>query len=48
MSQHQIRRLAVVEGDRLVGVLSHGNLVQATPRERKSATEATVGVTRGA
>ena len=47
MSQHGLRRLPVVEGGRLVGVLSHGNLVQAT-RGSGPAIEATAGLTRGA
>jgi CBS domain-containing protein len=47
MEQHEIRRLAVVKGDRLVGVLSHGNLVQAT-RSDGAGDTATLGVTRGA
>ena len=47
MSRDEIRRLAVTEGDRLVGVLSHGNLVQATEGEGP-AKEATKGITRGA
>ena len=47
MDRQEIRRLAVVENGRLVGVLSHGNLVQATNAEGPART-ATVGVTRGA
>ena len=47
MNEREIRRLAVVDGGRLVGVLSHGNLVQAT-RSEGPADEATLGVTRGA
>jgi len=46
MERAEIRRLAVVEKGRLVGVLSHGNLVQAT--KNKTAEKATEGVTRGA
>ncbi len=46
MEREQIRRLPVVENGRLVGVLSHGNLVQAT--KNKIAERATEGVTRGA
>lgn len=46
MEQQEIRRLAVTENGRLVGVLSHGNLVQATGG--KVAEKATEGVTRGA
>lgn len=47
MATGEIRRLAVVENGRLVGVLSHGNVVQAT-QGRGPAQEATVGVTEGA
>ena len=47
MQGDEIRRLAVTEGGRLVGVLSHGNLVQAMQGEGP-AKEATKGVTRGA
>lgn len=47
MANQEIRRLAVVENGTLVGVLSHGNLVQAM-QGRGPATEATVGVTEGA
>jgi CBS domain-containing protein len=47
MADEEIRRLAVVENGKLVGVLSHGNLVQATSG-KGPAKEATVGVTEGA
>lgn len=47
MENDEVRRLAVVENGRLVGVLSHGNLVQAT-RGQRPAVEATTAVTRGA
>ena len=47
MGWAQVRRLAVVEGDRLVGVLSHGNVVQATGAQGAGG-KATEGVTRGA
>ena len=47
MKREEVRRLAVVEGDQLVGVLSHGNLVQALQGEG-AAKEATKGVTKGA
>jgi CBS domain-containing protein len=47
MEQREIRRLPVVKDGRLVGVLSHGNLVQAT-RSEGAADTATLGVTRGA
>ena len=46
MEREEIRRLAVAENGRLVGVLSHGNLVQAT--KNKTAEKVTEGVTRGA
>ena len=46
MERHEIRRLPVVDNGRLVGVLSHGNLVQAT--KNKTAEKVTEGVTRGA
>jgi CBS domain-containing protein len=47
MAGQEIRRLAVVEDGKLVGVLSHGNLVQATGGTGP-AIEATTGVTEGA
>lgn len=47
MEREAVRRLPVVEGGRLVGVLSLGNLVQAM-RGEGAAKEATVGVTKGA
>ena len=48
MSDAQVRRLPVVEdGGGLVGVLSHGNLVQATDGAGPGRT-ATTGVTEGA
>ena len=46
MEREAIRRLPVAENGRLVGVLSHGNLVQAT--KNKTAEKVTDGVTRGA
>jgi len=46
MENEEIRRLPVAENNRLVGVLSHGNLVQAT--KNKMAEKVTEGVTRGA
>ncbi len=47
MANEQIRRLVVVDNGRLVGVLSHGNLVQSAngPDAAHKATEA---VTKGA
>ncbi|HZU18533.1 MAG TPA: CBS domain-containing protein [Candidatus Dormibacteraeota bacterium] len=47
MARYQVRRLPVVENGRLVGILSHGNLVQAL-HGQGAAIEATVGVTVGA
>jgi CBS domain-containing protein len=47
MSDLEVRRLPVMQDGRLVGVLSHGNLVQATSGQGP-AKEATIGVTRGA
>jgi CBS domain-containing protein len=47
MDRQEIRRLAVTRGGKLVGVLSHGNLVQAT-RSEGAGDKATLGVTRGA
>jgi CBS domain-containing protein len=47
MVEREVRRLAVVEDEHLVGVLSHGNLLQAT-RGEGPAEEATIGVTKGA
>jgi CBS domain-containing protein len=47
MEQHEVRRLPVVKEGRLIGVLSHGNLVQAT-RSEGAGDRATLGVTRGA
>ena len=47
MSSDEIRRLPVVENGKLVGVLSQGNLVQATG-DSGPGKKATLGVTRGA
>ena len=47
MERDEIRRLVVVEKGKLVGVLSHGNLVQAMGSEG-AADRATLGVTEGA
>jgi signal-transduction protein with cAMP-binding, CBS, and nucleotidyltransferase domain len=47
MAQREIRRLAVCKDDRLVGVLSHGSLVQAA-NGMEPAKTATEGVTKGA
>jgi CBS domain-containing protein len=48
MAVHEIRRLAVVEDDHVVGILSYGNVEQALHAEGAAAEEATLGVTRGA
>jgi CBS domain-containing protein len=48
MAVHEVRRLPVVENERIVGVLSYGNLEQALHAEGPAAEEATLGVTRGA
>jgi len=47
MSRYAVRRLPVVDHGRLVGILSHGNLVQAT-KAKGPAEKATLGVTKGA
>jgi CBS domain-containing protein len=47
MERAEVRRLPVVEAGRLVGVLSHGNLVQAEGG-KGPAQKATVGITKGA
>jgi CBS domain-containing protein len=47
MAQLHIRRLPVTEDGKLVGILSHGNLVQAL-HGKGAAVEATLGVTSGA
>jgi CBS domain-containing protein len=47
MERVEVRRLPVVDNGRLVGILSHGNLVQAAHSEGPADT-ATLGVTRGA
>ena len=47
MRDRGVRRLVVVDGGAVVGVLSHGALVQATDAEG-AGREATLGVTAGA
>lgn len=47
MAEREVRRLPVVKDGMLVGVLSHGNVVQATESEG-AGDAATLGVTRGA
>lgn len=47
MDEREVRRLAVVDDGELIGVLSHGNLVQAV-QGGDIAMQATQGVTRGA
>jgi len=47
MRDREVRRLVVVEGGAVVGVLSHGALVQATDAEG-AGRQATLGVTEGA
>jgi CBS domain-containing protein len=46
MENEEIRRLAVVENGSLVGVLSHGNIVQAG--SDRLGEQVTKGVTKGA
>ena len=48
MAAHEVRRLPVMEKDRLVGVLSYGNLEQALHAKGPAAAEATLGITHGA
>lgn len=47
MRDREVRRLVVVNGDAVVGVLSHGALVQATDGDG-AGRQATLGVTEGA
>jgi CBS domain-containing protein len=47
MAGDEVRRLVVVADGKIVGVLSHGNLVQATSG-KGPAHKATTGVTEGA
>ena len=47
MRAQEVRRLVVVEGAAVLGVLSHGALVQATGGEG-AGRQATLGVTEGA
>ena len=48
MAEHEVRRLPVMDGSRLVGILSYGNLEQALHAQGPAAAEATLGVTAGA
>ncbi len=48
MASHEVRRLPVTDHDRLVGILSYGNLEQALHAQGAAASEATLGVTHGA
>ncbi len=47
MQRREVRRLAVTDNGRVVGIRSHGNLVQASGNDGATAT-ATLGVTKGA
>jgi CBS domain-containing protein len=47
MERREIRRLPVMEDGHVVGIISHGNLVQATHAEGPG-DRATLGVTKGA
>jgi CBS domain-containing protein len=47
MRSYEVRRLPVLDHGRIVGILSHGNLVQAT-HAKGPAEKATLGVTKGA
>jgi CBS domain-containing protein len=47
MARNHVRRLPVMGDGRLVGILSHGNLVQAL-QGQGAAIEATLGATVGA
>jgi len=47
MAEHQIRRLVVLDGQRMVGVLSFGNLEQALHAHGACAEEVVLGVTSG-
>jgi CBS domain-containing protein len=48
MAAHEVRRLPVTEKDRLVGILSYGNLEQALRAQGAAAAAATLGITHGA
>jgi CBS domain-containing protein len=48
MAEHQVRRLVVLDGARVVGILSFGNLEQAVHAHGACAEEVTLGVTSGA
>ncbi len=47
MAEHQVRRLVVLDGMRLVGVLSFGDLEQALHAHGDCAEEVILGVTSG-
>ncbi len=47
MAEHHVRRLPVLDGTRLVGVLSFGDLEQALHARGNCAEEVTLGVTSG-
>lgn len=48
MAEHAVRRLPVLEDDKLVGILSFGNLEQAVHAHGECAEEVMLGVTVGA
>ena len=48
MAEHEVRRLLVMDGPRLVGVVSYGCLEQRLHASGEAANEATLGVTHGA
>jgi predicted transcriptional regulator len=48
MATHEVRRLPVMDNDKLVGVISYGNLQQALHAEGPAAAEASLGVTHNA
>jgi CBS domain-containing protein len=48
MAEHEVRRLLVLDGPRLAGVISYGHLEQRLHASGEAANEATLGVTHGA